>query len=96
MKYKVLGAEQDSGGVVDVPDDVTIIGAFYHPSSGILNVVCVQEYEKWKAEQERSGAGKDGAEEKKTEKPLITPAPAGPALSLENPDESLKREVPGG
>ncbi len=42
-KYRILGGTPDADGTVELPDNVRIIGAMYHPVTGELNVVMLQE-----------------------------------------------------
>ena len=42
-KYRILGGTPDADGTVELPDGVRIIGAMYHPITGELNVVMLQE-----------------------------------------------------
>ena len=41
MKYKVLAAEQDAKGIVDVPEDVIMLSGMYHPVTGKFVVACL-------------------------------------------------------
>jgi len=41
MKYKVLAAEQDAGGFVEVPEDVIMLSGMYHPVTGKFVVACL-------------------------------------------------------
>lgn len=42
MKYKVLAAEQDAKGFVDVPEDVIMLSGMYHPVTGRFVVACLE------------------------------------------------------
>ena len=84
MKYRILGATLDKSGIADIPDDVRIIGALYHPMTGELTVVVLKEVQ----ESETVNAGEkpvsDTPEEKK---PADKP---GDIIELSNkPDEAL-------
>ncbi|MBA7693259.1 hypothetical protein ES703_101837 [subsurface metagenome] len=42
MKYKVLAAEQDAKGFVEVPEDVIMLSGMYHPVTGRFVVACLE------------------------------------------------------
>jgi len=42
-KYRIVGGVPDASGVLELPDNARIIGALYHPMTGELNVVMLQE-----------------------------------------------------
>jgi len=41
MKYRVLAAEQDAKGFVDVPEDTIMLSGMYHPVTGKFVVACL-------------------------------------------------------
>ena len=42
-KYRIVGGVPDPSGILELPDDANIIGVLYHPMTGELNVVMLQE-----------------------------------------------------
>ncbi len=41
MKYKIMSAEMDNKGFVEIPEQAIVLGGLYHPVSGKFVVACM-------------------------------------------------------
>jgi len=59
MKYKIMSAEMDNKGFVDIPEDAIVLSGLYHPVSGKFVVACMvpveEEPKEEKPEEETPG-----------------------------------------
>ena len=60
MKYKVVAAEQDAKGFVDVPEDAIMLSGLYHPVTGKFVVACLAPV----VEEPKEEGKEEGKEEK--------------------------------
>lgn len=65
-KYVLLGAPVDENGIVDIPDDVKVIGPLYYMGDGTLNVAMLREVDT-KSEQSASASEDNASEDKASE-----------------------------
>lgn len=59
MKYKIMSAEMDDKGFVEIPEHAVALGGLYHPLSGKFVVACMipveEPLKEEKPEEETSG-----------------------------------------
>ncbi len=67
MKYRVLAAEQDAKGFVEIPENVIMLSGMYHPVTGKFVVAClVPVVEKPKEEKPKEEESKEEKPEEET------------------------------
>ncbi len=63
MKYKIMSAEMDSKGFVEIPEHAIVLGGLYHPVSGKFVVACMilveEPMKEEKKEAEEKTLGKE-------------------------------------
>lgn len=63
MKYKVLAAEQDAKGFVDIPEGVTIVSGMFHPVTGKFTIACLEPVVEEPLKEEKPEEETSGKEE---------------------------------